>query len=160
MPRLIAVALVAALGLGAWAVVALASGPPPPLPEPTDKVDPEIADGTAQRELDDARERWRVAAVDSYRMRVRRVCFCGRRATRRAWVLVRDGKPVDPPARVRAVATVERLQGQVQRAIDESYDGLSVRYGARGVPRRIALDPFDWLFDEEDRYVVDRVRAR
>jgi hypothetical protein len=75
-------------------------------------------------------------------------------------VLVRDGKPIDPPARVRDVATVERLLGKVQLAIDRSYDGLSVRYGARGVPRRIALDPFEWLFDEEDRFLVDRIRAR
>jgi hypothetical protein len=147
------VLLVATVWLGAGPVLAQA-------PSPGDEVDPAIADGSAQRELDAARERWRAAGLSSYRFRVRNVCFCGPRFTRPAWVFVRDGRPVDPPKRVRDVATVPRLLRKVQTAIDERVDGLSVRYGARGVPRSIAIDYVKQLADEEDTFIVDHVWAR
>ena len=125
-----------------------------------DGVDPEIADGSAQRALDAARERWRDAAIGSYRFRVRIECFCGPSFTRPAVIVVRHGRPVDPPRRLRGVATVPRLHRVVQGAIEDRVDGLSVRYGRRGVPRRVAINPSRMVFDEEITYVVDWIRAR
>ena len=125
-----------------------------------DGVDPGIADGSEQRALDAARERWHEAAVDSYRFRVRIVCFCALSFTRPAVIVVRDGNPVDPPRRLRNVATVPRLHRRIQKAIDERVDGLTVRYGRRGVPRSVAIDPQRMLADEEVGYVVDWIRAR
>jgi hypothetical protein len=129
-------------------------------PAPQDDVDPEIADGSAQRALDAARERWRDAAIGSYRFRIRILCFCAPRFTRPAVIVVRDGRPVDPPRRLRRVATVPRLQRAVQEAIDDRVDGLSVRYGRRGVPRGVAIDHERMLADEESTYVVNWIRAR
>jgi hypothetical protein len=54
--------------------------------------------------------------------------------------VVRRGKSIDPPARLRAVASVPRLLRKVQRAIDDRVAELSVRYGRRGVPRSIAIN--------------------
>jgi Family of unknown function (DUF6174) len=124
-----------------------------------DGVDPGIEDGSEQRALDAARERWRDAAIDTYRFRVRIVCFCAPNFTRPAVIVVRDGRPVDPPRRLRRVATVPRLHREVQRAIDDRVDGLSVRYGRRGVPRSISIDPSRMIADEETGYVVDWIRA-
>jgi hypothetical protein len=55
---------------------------------------------------------------------------------------------------------VPRLLRKVQLAIDERVDGLAVRYGARGVPRSIAIDYVRQLADEEDTFIVDHVWAR
>ena len=121
--------------------------------------DPGIEDGSEQRALDAARERWRDAAVETYRLRVRALCFCAPRFTRPAVIRVRDGRPIDPPRRLRNVATVPRLHRVVQKAIDERVDGLTVRYGRRGVPRSVAIDAQRMLADEEITYLVDWIRA-
>jgi hypothetical protein len=134
------------------------AGTPQQAPPPDNPVDPTIADGSAQRRLDAARARWEAAGLSSYRMRVQRICFCGPKHTRPATVLVRDGKPVRPPERVRYGASVPRLFKRIQEAIDHRFSGLEVRYGARGVPRRVELDPVELISDEEMTFVVDHVR--
>ena len=116
--------------------------------------------GSAQRELDAARERWRAAGLRSYRFRARLQCFCAPSFRAPAVIVVRHGRPVDPPDRLRDVATVPRLLRKVQRAIDERVAGLSVRYGRRGVPRSIWIDSSRRIADEEVGYVVERFRAR
>jgi hypothetical protein len=124
-----------------------------------DVVDPSIADGSAQRALDAARARWRATGLRSYRFRVARRCFCNPAANAPAVIVVRDGRPVDPPRRLRFVATVTRLFRKVQHAIDDRVDGLSVRYGSRrGIPRSISIDFVRMLADEEVSYVVDRFK--
>jgi hypothetical protein len=122
-----------------------------------DDVDPAIADGSAQRALDAARERWRATSIRSYRFRLRIQCFCRPETRLPALIVVRRGKPVDPPARLRAVATVPRLLREVQKAIDDRVADLSVRYGRRGVPRSIEIDRSRMIADEEIGYVVDRL---
>jgi hypothetical protein len=124
------------------------------------EVDPEIADGSAQRRLDAARERWRDTGLRSYRFRVRRECFCPLQFTAPALIVVRHGDPVDPPRRLRGVATVPRLQRKVQRAIDHRVEGLTVRYSRRGVPRAISINPSTMIADEEVGFFVDRFRPR
>ena len=63
---------------------------------------------------------------------------CAGRATLR----VRGGRPIGPgpPRHLREVATVPRMHKVVQAAIDARVDGLDVRYGRRGLPRRIDID--------------------
>jgi hypothetical protein len=90
---------------------------------------------------------------------VQRICFCGPRQVRPAVVLVRNGRPVRPPERVRYGASVPRLFKRIQEAIDYRFSGLKVRYGARGVPRRVELDPVKLISDDEVTFVVDRLRA-
>jgi hypothetical protein len=125
-----------------------------------DDVDPSIADGSAQGALDAARAHWRATGIRSYRFRVRSECFCPPAFRRPESIVVRRGRPVRPPAHLRVVASVPRLQRTVQDAIDDRVGGLSVRYGRRGVPRRIAIDRSRMIADEEVGYVVDRFRAR
>jgi hypothetical protein len=138
------------------ALVALAA----PAAAQQDEVDPAIADGSAQRALDAARERWRATGIRSYDFRVAVECFCTREATRPAKVRVRDGRPVRPPRRVEDVATVRRLQRRVQKAIDGRVAGLDVTYGRRGVPLRIGIDPDRAFADDETGYRAGRLRAR
>ena len=60
--------------------------------------DPSITDGSAQRKLDRARERWRQARLHNYRFQLTRQCFC----PPTSWVLfVRGDKPVRAPAEAR-----------------------------------------------------------
>jgi hypothetical protein len=124
---------------------------------PGDEVDPTILDGSAQRELDAARERWRAFGIPSYRFRVRIQCFCAPAFTRPEVIVVRRGRPVDPPRRLRGVATVPRLLRRVQGAIDDRVAGLSVRYGRHGVPRSIGIDRSRMIADEEVGYTADHL---
>jgi Family of unknown function (DUF6174) len=124
-----------------------------------DAVDPQILDGTEQRRLDAARDRWRAGGVRNYRFQVRLTCFCLPKVREPAVIVVRRGRPRQAPARLRRVATVPRLLRVVQRAVDDRVDGLSVRYGRHGVPRSISIDPSRGVADEETAYTVDFFRA-
>ena len=120
-----------------------------PPPNPTAK---SIEDGSAQRKLDRARERWRKARIHDYRFQLARQCFC----PPESWVLfVRADKPLRAPAAARQVATVRRLHRRIQEAIDDRVSGLTVRYDKRGVPRLISIDPRALTIDEEIGYNVE-----
>jgi hypothetical protein len=112
-----------------------------------------IRDGSAQRALDRARERWREAGIRTYRFRLIRQCFCPQAEP---LLKVRRGKPVGAPSDFRSVATVPRLHRRVQDAIDDEVAGLTVRYGKRGVPRLIAIDGREYIADDEVAYRVRR----
>jgi hypothetical protein len=144
----------------AVAIAPVAAAPVSAHQSSQEDVDPGIADGSAQRELDAARTRWRAGAIRSYRFKLRIVCFCAPAFRRPAKIVVWRGRPVDPPARLRAVASVPRLQSRVQDAIDDRVAGLSVRYGRRGVPRSIAIDRSRRIADEEIGYAVVRFSSR
>jgi Family of unknown function (DUF6174) len=120
---------------------------------PSEKPDPSIANGSAQRKLDTARRHWRRARIPDYRFELERLCFCAQRGP--VVLFVRHGRPVDPPAALRSVATVRRLHRVVQRAIDHEVAGLSVRYGRRGVPRSIGIDGHRMTADDEVSYRVE-----
>ena len=108
---------------------------------PRQTVDPSIADGSAERALDQARSRWAEAGLSSYRFRVAIRCFfCPTELGRPTSITVRNGRPRHPPADLRSVSTVPRLFRVVQRAIDDRTPGLDVTYGARGLPREISTD--------------------
>jgi len=128
-------------------------------PQPGEAPDPSIADGSAQRALDRARDTWQVAGIRSYRFRVRVQCFCGPSWTRWATVTVRRGKPVKVPRRVAKVATVPRLFARIQEAIDLRVAALHVTYGARGLPRTVAIDVSRLIADEEASYRAARLRV-
>ena len=147
--RLIA-AVVVALGLLS---VAGASGQSPP-PPTFDRGEPDrsIADGSAQRKLDQARRRWRRAGIHNYRFELNRICFCVPGGP--VVVFVRNDRPVNAPATLRDVATVRRLHRRVQRAIDSNVPHLSVRYDRRGVPRGISIDNIERAIDDEVAYRV------
>jgi hypothetical protein len=143
------------------AVAALLVGAAPSGAQPShsgDKVDPQILDGTEQRRLDDARARWDRASLRNYRFRVALQCFCLPDVRRPRVIVVRRGHPQRPPSHLRWVATVPRMFLTVQEAIDERVSGLDVRYGRRGVPRRISVDPRSGIADDEHAYEVDRFR--
>lgn len=47
-----------------------------------------------------------------------------------------------------------RLQEQVQQAIDDRVAGLTVRYGKRGIPLEIRIDPVALEVDQEHGFGV------
>lgn len=158
-PHRIRTAVAAILGAAVASALALApaSAPAGTPPGPDDKPDARILDGTAQRRLDAARERWRALSVSSYRMRVRVQCFCPREITRSRTLTVRRGKPVAPvPEHLRPYATVPRLFTQIQDAIDGRVAALTAEYTAAGVPRTIFVDRSFMIADEERGVGVDR----
>lgn len=121
--------------------------------------DPRIADGTAQRELDEARAAWRAYGERHYRMRIRTSCFCAPDIRRARSIEVLNGRPVErAPVHLRAYATVWRLFARVQDAIDDEVAGLTAEYDAHGVPRTIFVDVSHTIADEE--HGVDVVRFR
>jgi hypothetical protein len=118
-------------------------------------VDPRILDGTEQRRLDRARDRWRREGVHDYRFRVALHCFCPAKITAPRVIVVRRGRPQHVPSHLREAATVPRLLRIVQDAIDNRVAGLNVHYGSRGVPRSIGVDSRRQIADDEHEYVVD-----
>jgi hypothetical protein len=145
------------------AVAALAASAPATTPghgahvgPAIDVVDPRILDGTEQRRLDSARDRWRRRGAHHYRIRLALRCFCQRDITTPVVIFVRNGHPLNAPSHLRRAATVTRLLRTVQSAIDERVSGLSVRYDSRGVPRSIGIDTRRQIADDEIEYAVDR----
>ncbi len=128
---------------------------------PTEKPDPAIVDGSAQRALTRARATWKAANVRSYRVRVALGCFCPEDIRKPRTITVRGGIPRNPPSHLKDMATVPRMFRKIQRAIDDGVAELRVTYGARGVPRKIAIDVSRMIADEESYYSIDRfVRLR
>ena len=123
----------------------------PTLPPSTP--DKSIGDGSAQRKLDRARERWRRQDIHSYRFELTRQCFCPPASP---VLVVRRGKPVGAPRDFREVASVPRLFRRIQDAIDDEVAGLSVRYGKRGLPRSIGIDGRENVADDEVGYRIRR----
>jgi len=146
------VLLVTALGL-LLATGASGQSPPPPKFD-RGEPDPSIADGSAQRRLDQARRRWRRAGIHNYRFRPLVLCFCVRSDP--VVIFVRNDRPVNAPKALRDVATVRRLHRVVQRAIGRRVPELSVQYDRRGVPRGIVIDNIKLAIDDEVTYRVDR----
>ncbi len=121
------------------------------------KVDAGIVDGSAQKELDAARARWRKHGFRSYREEIDRSCFCPPDPPR--VVRVGGGRLLRPvTADVREVATVPRQFRVVQQAIDERVSGLAVRYGRRGNPVSVGVDPSEFIADEESYYTMRRLQ--
>ena len=146
----LAAAVVVALGL---LVAPGASGQSPPPAFDRGEPDSSITDGSAQRRLDEARRHWRRVGIHNYRFEVNVLCFCVTRGP--VVVFVRGDRPVDPPERMRDIATIRRLHRVVQRAIDRNVPALSVRYDRRGVPRAISIDNVKQAIDDEVAYRVD-----
>ena len=163
MTRLVLLALaLLSLAVAAAPAGAIPTPPSPPAARPQ-PVDPEIASGAARRALDAARARWTAAGIDSYAMRARISCFCGREVTRPRTLVVRDGRPARVrgravPAPLRPYATVPRLFARVQAAIDDRVALLTVRYDRRGVVTSLYVDVSFTITDEERGITVDRFR--
>lgn len=121
---------------------------------PLGPVDPGIADGTAQQQLDAAKLRWQAASVSNYHYTVERRCFCVPSFAGPATIVVRDDLPQATPAGFEEVATVPRLHAIVQKAIDDRVERLGVAYDARGVPLSIAIDRSSMIADDEITYLV------
>lgn len=153
----------AAMAAGAILLLTGASSAAAQAQLPAHPVDPEIADGTAQQQLDAARQRWQAAQIPDYHFSVERLCFCVPAFRGPATIIVRDGAPLAPPAEFADVATVPRLHAIVQTAIDDRVERLDVAYDARGVPLSISIDVSSMIADEEIAYritgfTVDRPR--
>lgn len=151
-------ARIAAVG----AVVALlgAAAPGVAQDDPATATDPSITDGSAQRALDAARQRWRTHGERSYRMTVRISCFCAPAYTQPHVVVVRGGRIVRAAPEVRRIATVPRLFRIVAGAIDDRVARLDVRYDVRrGFPRTIYVDRSLMIADEEAGYGASRFAA-
>jgi hypothetical protein len=143
----IAAAAAAALVLGAGASSAVAQAP-------QRSVDPGIANGTAQQQLNAAKQRWQAAQVSNYHYTVERQCFCAPSFRGPVTIVVRNDKPQGTPAGFENVATVPLLHAIVQKAIDDKVDRLGVVYDRRGVPLSIAIDGRLMIADDEITYLV------
>lgn len=125
---------------------------------PTDPPDAKITSGRAQKDLDAARAAWKAAGIRHYTFRGQLSCFCPETYTRPRVLKVRGGLPVNPPQNLGPIASVPRMFRLIQGAIDQKVAGLTVRYGARGVPRQISIDRSRQIADEESYYTIDRFR--
>ncbi len=123
---------------------------------PPQTVDPSIADGSAQKALDAAKQRWRRHGPRSYSYRLQLSCYCTTDALRPRTFVVRDGKPRNPPKGWRGQATVPRLFRLVQRAIDERADEIHVEYRANGSLKVLSVDQDARMIDDEYQYYVSR----
>jgi hypothetical protein len=143
------------LTLAALLACALAAVPIAAGQDTTQTPDPGIIDGSEQRALSGARERWRSQGVPSYVYRLSRNCFCP--PTTDVKIVVRNGHAARGTDEVLlGQATVPRLFLTIQRAIDRRVAKLVVTYGQRAVPRAIFVDPRFNVADDEIGYVIRR----
>ena len=109
--------------------------------------------------LDRARARWKAAKIRSYRYEARRTCFC----PTTGWhvVNVRNGVPSKRVhSDVKDIATVPRLFRQIQRAIDRKAHDLTVTYGTHGVPKKLSIDSYQNVIDEEQYFTIRGFKRR
>lgn len=140
--------------LAVVAVGTTTAGADEPLPR---SVAENISDGSAQQRLDAARASWKAKGFRSYEQRVELSCFCASSPPRT--VRVHGGKLAGPNvAYLREVATIPRQFRVIQNAIDDRVSGLRVRYGRRGNPVSISIDPSTFIADEESYYTTNRLR--
>jgi len=139
------------------AAVAVPAGPAAAeAPNPPDAY---IVDGDAQRALDRARAKWKAAKLRSYHYEARRTCFCP--TTGWHTVNVRNGSPSKRVhADVKDIATVPRLFRQIQRAIDRKAHDLTVTYGTYGVPKKVSIDTYQNVIDEEQYFTIRALERR
>lgn len=116
----------------------------------------------AAKDLAEARRTWAAQGLLSYRFRFQRICFCGPDATAPLTVVVSrnrvvsvtradTGETVTPSDSL--PLTVERLYGEIERAIDQGAAALTVRYDpVRGYPISIDIDRDFRVADEEVYY--------
>jgi hypothetical protein len=118
-------------------------------------VDPSIADGSAQRQLNAARRNWNRNGPSSYTYRLQLSCFCQPEVHT---FVVRRGKPRHPPRGFKDVDTAPRLFKLVRKAIDDRVDGLHVTYYRNGALKELSVDQTRMAVDDEYTYTVDRFR--
>jgi hypothetical protein len=149
--------LTLALAALTLAVVPASAAQAPPR-QGDEEVDPSIADGSAQRDLDEARATWRRRGPRSYAYRLRLGCYCTADTLRPRRFVVRGGKPRNPPKGWKNRATVPRLFKLVQDAIDNRSAEMYVEYRANGSLKVLSVDSIRLAQDDEYTYVVDRFR--
>lgn len=148
------------LAAGALALAPAAAAQAPTPGDPGAEPDVTISDGTAARQLADARARWRAVGFASYRTRIAIRCFCPASVTATRTVVVRRGRTVGRvPSHLRDVATVPRLFARIDEAIRAGAATLDVRYARSGRPTSIYVDRSRMIADEE-RGIVVRSFAR
>lgn len=120
--------------------------------------DPHITDGTAQKQLDAAKRKWKRAGIRNYQLRAAISCFCPESYRRPRTIKVRGTLPVKPPQNLASVASVPRMFRTIQGAIRDNVAAIEVVYGTYGVPKAIAIDRSFQIADEESYYTIDRFK--
>lgn len=121
-------------------------------------VDPSIADGSAQKALNQAKRKWLHHGPHSYTYRVQLSCFCTQDSLKPHTFVVRNRRPVHPPKGHKGEATAWRLFKIVQGAIDDRADGLHVEYRANGSLKMVSVDRYSMAIDDEYTFFVDRFK--
>ncbi len=113
-----------------------------------------------QRELNDARTRWRAAELSDYHYEVRQLCFCGLGGVR-IDVVVRDGvvvgatqvdggEVIDVGQQPWAAPSIDDLFERIQEILDEDPHEFSAEYDpVLGYPVTVSADPVRNAVDEE-----------
>lgn len=151
MKTLLLLTLLLAATAAAGAGLAAAQEPPNP-------TDPRIANGRAEKALDQARAQWKKAKLRAYDFEARRSCFCPTTGWHK--VKVRNARPGRVASDVKEIATVPRLFSVIQKAIDKKAHKLTVTYGALGVPTKISIDSIKNVIDEEQYFEIRRFKRR
>lgn len=125
-----------------------------------DQVDPSITDGTAARELKQARKKWLGRGVSHYRMTAHRSCFCA--GPFKVRVTVKKGKAVRISARPwYGPKTVPAMFRIVKQAIKGDAAVLDVKYDRRfGFPKRAYIDYIAMAADDEMSYRITNFTTR
>ena len=141
------------LTLAALLAFALAAVPPAAGQRAARTIDPGITDGSEQRALTTARNRWKAQGVRSYTYLLSRNCFCT--PTTDVRIIVRNGIPAGRVAKqIARQASVPRLFVTIQNAINNKVSRLVVKYGKRGVPRTIFIEASSTATDDDLGFII------
>lgn len=116
--------------------------------------DPSITDGTAAREFNQARAKWRQAGIAGYRMKVGRSCFCP--GPHEVNVEVRPGRKIQvSDSEWTGPRTVPQMFRVIGQAIKRGVGSLDVKYSpGSGLPRRVSIDYIVMAVDDELAYSI------
>lgn len=121
------------------------------------EIDPSITNGTATKQLNEARADWRASGIRNYSFRIKAYCYCVLRKPVR--ITVRGKKVKMSDHRWFGPRTIPGVFRVIHGAIHRKAADLDTKYNrSKGYPRRVAIDYDRMMADEEIAYKVTKFR--
>ena len=96
---------------------------------------------TAQeQQLALARSSWKAKGLRSYKLTVRKNCFCPEEYTRAVTITVQNGVATDSPEHLKSYDTVEKLLDTIGTGLSSKADQVDMDFASDGWPRSFYID--------------------
>lgn len=104
---------------------------------------------TQEQQLALARSNWKAKGLRSYKLTVKKICFCPEEYIKAVTITVQNGVATDSPEHLRAYDTVEKLLDTIGMGLSSKADQVDMDFASDGWPRSFHIDQSRMIADEE-----------